>query len=214
MRTFLRLTGYLALGLVLLVVAAYVATGVVGTFQVQRAKERAVSEVTRSLPAADRGAARQQGELRTRLGRLGAPAYTWRELECTFGSIDAGWIIQDHTQVCEVRTVLMYAVPHAAAGDCERVEVPGEAGAAYVVRGASSSFGTTEGNWTCPRGLTGPRSSGAARLLDGTRPDDLGESPGWVVAQTHTPVSDTVIGCSAWGVLFCSTPYDEPVLDS
>jgi hypothetical protein len=52
----------------------------------------------------------------------------------------------------------------------------------------------------------------ASKLLAGTRPSSLSASPSWIVVEARTSLTDSVLGCDPWGVLFCSSPVDEPVL--
>src|SRR5689334_13225577 len=110
MRLALRVLGLGFLGLLALVVAAYVVHGVVGTVTVGRAVAAARSDVDdRRAPAADH-ADRDWVAVRSALARLGAPTYSFSELACDLASSDAGWIVQEYTQECVVRSVDLYPV--------------------------------------------------------------------------------------------------------
>lgn len=208
--------GVVLLGAVLLVVGLYVAHGLAGRHDVREAKERAVEEVSAALPAAERTAARQQAALHARLEVTGEPTYAWRELECSLDSRDAGWIVQDYEQVCGVRTVELYAVDTPRSGSCRDRSLPIDdplLGVARITRGPTASL---QGERPWERSCSGDvlDGLGESRVLSGHRPDDLDASPAWVIAETRTSVSSTVVGCDPWGVAFCEQPFDEPVLPS
>jgi hypothetical protein len=201
---------------VVLVVGAYVVHGVAGTVKVSKAKGRAATDVATALPTSDAEAQRQQARLRLQFGGGSAPAYSWRELDCEIDSNDAGWIVQDYEQDCEVRTVDLFPLTDASPGGCHFVADPGAGEASYrtlVTRGQTSAVtAPIEARTYCPDGLTAPRKVGASRLLDGARPTDLTSSPGWLIAESRTPVSRTTLGCNPWGVVFCGRPVLHPVL--
>ena len=209
MKRFLLVVGTLLLAGVLLVTGLYVAHGVRGSAGLPRLKRQAAVEVTAALPAAGRGADDRQRQVRRRLHDLGRPRYAWSELTCDLSTIDAGWIVQDWVQECEIRTVDLFPVEHAGAGDCQDLLVPD----ADVTRGRAAVLTARRPyRHYCPDGLVRPALLGTTRLLAGRRPRSLSSSPAWVVAQTHTPVSRTVLGCDPWAVPFCEEPVDGPVL--
>jgi hypothetical protein len=215
MRLVLRVLGIGFLGLLTLLVAGYVVHGVVATVSVHRAEAAARSDVAEGLPHAVDLASQDRSAVRAALEHLGAPTHSFSELSCDLGSNDAGWIVEEYTQECVVRSVDLYAVTHGPRR-CESISVDASvAPGTFVVaqRGSTSSLSLTKPYYRmCPDGLTRPSPFGSSRLLSGSRPTDLTASPAWVVAETSTPVSDSVLGCSPWAVIFCGEPVDRPVL--
>ena len=217
----LRVVGLLLLGLLALTVVAYVARGVVGTFPIARAKAEARADAEKGLPRAVEQSRRDRLAVRSALDDLGAPSYSFSELSCDLGTNDSGWIVDEYTQECAVRSVDLYAVDHGPRR-CESVPLDADVtadveapGFAAVERGRTTSLVMAEPYYRmCPDGIVRPSAFGASRLLDGTRPRTLQSSPAWVVAVTSTPVSDSVLGCSPWGIIFCTKPVDRPVLPS
>jgi hypothetical protein len=205
---FLKALAWFVGGIVLLLVTAYVVRGVAGQADVDRAKERAVRELTDAVDAA--GPWTPPARIAGR-----APTYSWREVTCQLGTNDGGWIVNDYTQECTLRAVAL--VPTASAGPGCRSVAPGRpslpAGWA-ATRGPTSALTATDRDYTCPDGLVGPPQYGVTRVLDGRRPGDLSASPGWIVAEKISPLSDSVLGCSPWSVVFCDSPVDEPVLST
>jgi hypothetical protein len=202
---------------VVLVLGWYAVSGVTGTIEVAKAKRQAVTDVATALPASDAQAQRQQERLRAGV-REGAVAYSWRELDCDITSNDAGWIVQDYVQECEVRTVDLFPVPDARPGSCQYVPVPPAVDPAYrshLTRGRTESITAPLQSQTfCPDGLTAPPRLGVSRVLAGSRPQDLSLSPAWLVAESRTPVSRTTLGCNPWGVLLCTQPVHRPLLEA
>ena len=149
------------------------------------------------------------------LADLGTPTYSFSELSCDLGSNDAGWIVQEYTQECVVRSVDLYPVP-SGPPRCASVLVDTTVSPSTLVvvqRGSTSSLSMAKPYYRmCPDGLTRPSQFGSSRILSGSRPTDLSSSPAWVVAETSTPVSESVLGCSPWAVIFCGEPVDRPVL--
>lgn len=200
---------------VALVAGCYVVSGATGTVQLAKAKRQAVTDVATALPASETRARRQQQRLRLFLAGSGRPAYSWRELDCDLTTDDAGWIVQDYVQECQVRTVDLFPEPDARPGDCQYVPLPVDADPSYgshLARGPASAM--TGPGTSCPDGLTAPPRLGVSRVLDGARPPDLGSSPGWLVAETRTPVSRTTLGCSPWGVVCCGEPVHRPLVEA
>lgn len=210
-----KILGLIALTPVVLVAGCYVVKGGVGTVQVAKARRQAVTDVHSALPTSDAAARQQQRRLRSVLADTGRPTYSWRELDCDLVTDDAGWIVQNWVQECEVRTVDLFAVAGTRAGDCQYVPLPPAADPSYrshVTRGPTNAMTTFGGS--CPDGLTAPPRRGVSRVLDGSRPTDLSSSPAWLVAESRTPVSRTVLGCSPWGVVFCGEPVHRAMLGS
>lgn len=216
MRKVTVVIGAIVLTPVLLVAGGYVVSGIVGTVHVAKAKRQAADDIERALPASDAEAARHQVQLRGSLSDLGSPSYSWRELHCDLSSNDAGWIVQNYEQDCRVRSVDLIPVAEASPGDCETLPSRTASDAALrtrVSRGPGDVLSRPDALRSyCADGLTGPPRLGVSRVIDGERPGDLTSSPGWVVAETTTPVSRTELGCSPWGVIFCESPVDEPVM--
>ena len=215
MRLALRVLGIGLLGLLALLTTGYVVRGVVGTVAVSRAEAAARSDVAEGLPRAVDRAGRDRLAVRSALGHLGQPTYSFSELSCDLGSNDAGWIVEEYTQECVVRSIDLYAVP-SGPRRCASVLVDPPVSPATIVvvqRGSASSLSSAKPYYRmCPDGLTRPSQFGSSRILSGSRPPDLSSSPAWVVAETSTPVSDSVLGCSPWAVIFCGEPVDRPVL--
>ena len=154
----------------------------------------------------------------------GRPAYAWRELQCDLDSVDAGWIVQDYTQECRIRSVDLIPSTRAPGNRCQWSSIPPLSttpgpgneplyGAAARI-GPSSAFDEERPyRFGCPDGIVGPPKYGASRLLNGSRPTSLDESPAWIVVTVDTDVSTTTLGCDPWALLFCDEPVDEPVLE-
>lgn len=216
MKRFLVGCGALLALCLLLVVGLYVVTGVQETFDVRAAEQQAVAEIEEALPDAERRADRLQRSVRAAMGR-GAPEHSWRELSCSFSTIDAGWIVQDYEQVCELHTVDLFPVDDVpASGACDDVPEPVTVDHPLVVtlnHGPTGAL-TADNPWRsrCPSGITEPALPGSTRVLAGGRPDSLSASPAWIVAETRTPVSRTTLGCHPWKPIFCSTPVEAPAL--
>jgi hypothetical protein len=222
MKKFLRGCATVVLALVLLAVIAYVAHGLQGMAEVSRAKHQAADDVAAALPTSEQRADRTREEVRAAVGgRWGQPTYAWRELVCDLRSVDAGWIVQSYRQECRVRTVDLVPAARVDSEECDWL--PSSALAAVqddpmpptvtIMRGPSSAFDEQHPyRKGCPDGILAPPQLGTTRLLSGSRPTSLDGSPAWVVISVDTQVSSTDLGCSPWGVVFCSQPVDEPVL--
>ena len=217
MKRFLRWCAYVVLAFLALVVAVYVAHGLSAQSEVNAAKRQAAADLVAALPESELQATRDRDRARS-LGHLGAPAYAWQELVCQLDTSESGWIVEDYVQECQVRSVDLYPATGPTSGDCLYQPLPvdndGSPVAVSAVRGPSSALESDE-PWaaSCPDWLLSPAAAGSSRLLQGRRPTDLSSSPAWVVVSTGTDVSSTSLGCSAWGLLFCSAPVDDPVLD-
>ena len=221
MKRFLRWCAYLALSFVVLVVALYLAHGLSGRAEVRAAQQQASADLTAALPVAEPQATEERHRARG-LTRLGIPTYAWQEVVCQLNTREGGWIVQDYVQECEIRSVDLYPTTGPDSGSCEYQPPPlGEATSAAATplivsidRGPASGFESEE-PWarSCPDWVLTPAQAESSRLLTGRRPAELSASPAWVVVSTHTPVSSTSLGCSPWGLLFCSAPVDDPVLD-
>lgn len=216
----MRIPAYAVLGVVALMGILYLVQGVVGSAHVSAAKTQAAEDLVAALPAGERRAVRDGEQVRAGLARLGAPEYAWQELVCELDTNDVGWIVDEYVQRCHVRSVDLFPVERAAPGICEDVYVTDTfaanvSGIVRVRRGRSTDLASAR-PWQrmCPDGLVGPPLLGTSRSLRGHRPGTLSSSPAWVVAETETPVSRTVLGCDPWTVLFCSEPVDAPVMGS
>lgn len=214
----MRVLGYLVLfgflGIVLLAGTVYVVHGISASADVRAAEQQAVADIEQALPGAQEESSRQRDAVLRQLDDdLGTATYSWQELTCGLSTHDAGWIVEDYVQTCSVRSVDLVAEPGTTAS-CRTVELPRPPDYptdVSVVRGPSGAL-SDELAYPCPGGLTAPPASGASRLLSGDRPHDLDASPSWTVVETRVPVSETVLGCSPWGIVFCSSPVDEPLL--
>jgi hypothetical protein len=219
MKTFLRVTGRVVLILLATLVAAYALKGLVGTAEVARTKERVRADIERGLPAGVGDATKGQKVLRQQLREYGEPTHSWRELRCDFSSRDSGWIALSYQQDCVVRAVDLYAAQNTNTTGAACDDLPAESSlgapqySGRVVLGPTTALTADERDWRCPGDLVvGTNRFHATRALSGARPRSLSSSPAWVVVETTTEVSSTDIGCNPWGVIFCSQPYDEPVL--
>jgi hypothetical protein len=220
-----------AFGVVAVVLAAgvvYVVHGLRGAAAVAQAKQDAASELAAALPASTQQAARDRDRIRTGVvAAWGRPAYSWQELVCVLDSRDAGWIVQSYTQECQVRSVDLIPATRAKGAQCEWLPPPSTTpsegsgtdpaaeplSGADIRRGPSTAFDEAHPfRWGCPGGILAPTTSGASRLLSGSRPANLDESPAWVVVTVYTDVSSTDLGCDPWTLLFCTEPVDRPVL--
>lgn len=211
MRRILKVIGLLVAGLVALVATVYVVHGLSGMRQVAVAKEHAVAELDEALATARPDAV---AEHHRAAATLGPPTYDWQEVVCELSTNDAGWIVNDYVQECSLRVVTLLESRDASTG-CKRLAVPESSGQSTIVaiwRAPASALESEEYESGCPSGLLTPGFRSASRLLDGTRPRDLDESPSWIVVESRTSLTDSVLGCSPWGVVFCSAPVDEPVL--
>jgi hypothetical protein len=221
MRTALRFFGLGLLSLLGLVVLVYVFKGVVGTVAVASAEHQARVDIEEALPVSQGTAERDRDAVRAALAQgdpeLAAPTYSFTELTCRLASHDSGWIAQDYYQDCEVRTVDLYAVADGPEECDYDAELTGSqevaVGSVTVHRAAADALDRAE-PWErmCPDGVVAPSRFGAGKVLDGARPADLGASPGWVLVETATPVSETTLGCNPWGIVFCGEPVSEPTL--
>lgn len=216
MRRLLRGCATVLAVLVLVVVSGYVVHGLSGLGEVRAAKRQAVADIEQGLGGADRLVSRHEVRVRRELG-LGEPAYRWHELSCSLSTRDAGWMVQSYTQVCEVRAVELHPLDSAGTR-CEDVLLSPTLGAeigahARVVRGPSAALSDSR-PWEhqCPSNVARPDRVGETRQISGDRPGSLSGSPGWLAVTASASVGETDLGCSPWGVLFCSAPVDEPVL--
>ena len=214
----LRGCAFVILTIVLLVAGSYVARGVVGAAKVSQARHRAAANLVESLPSAQRQATRDRERMREALGpRWGRASYSWQELVCELDHEDSGWIVENYTQECRIRSVELMAFAKVSRPDCERPPVLGPSGEqAYqpeVFLGPTHAFHDEHPFRSgCPDGIVKEPKYGASRLLEGHRPTSLDESPAWVVGIVYTDVSRTSLGCDPWAVPFCTAPVDEPIL--
>jgi hypothetical protein len=218
MRTVLRWCAYVALALVLLVVAGYVIRGLNEAADVAAAKKRAAAELAAALPASQERAVRDRDRVRAAVvARWGRPTYAWQELVCSLDTVDAGWIVQSYTQECRIRSVDLIPTTSADGDRCEWTPVPQTKG--EPVSGVAATIGPSNAfdedhpyRFGCPGGIVAPPTGGASKLLTGSRPKDLDASRAWIVVTTDTSVSSTDLGCDPWAIPFCSSPADRPVL--
>jgi len=231
MNRLLRVCAYLVLAVVVLVAGAYVVHGLHGVAQVSQAKQQAAADLADALPTAERQAIRDRDAVRkVTATNWGRPAYAWQELTCGLNTVEGGWIVEYYTQECQIHSVDVFPAARTAARgeggvpgwDCDfsslDLEFSDDPRAsrvpwAEVESGPSSALaGESPADAGCPDDLLGPSRSGVSRLLSGARPASLAESPAWTVVTVSTEVSTTDLGCSPWGVLFCSAPVEHPVL--
>lgn len=221
MRSVNRVLGFVVLAVVGLLASGYALFGVVGTIEVAVAKHQARSDVEGALPLSQRRAELDRDSARAALASkdpaLTSPTYSFTELDCHIESNDAGWMVQDYYQECDVRTVDLYAVadgPAECDDEYDAVGTPAEAAGHVVVHTARAEALDSDEPWRhmCPDGVVAPSRSGASRVLAGARPADLDASPGWVMVETTTPVSETTLGCNPWAIIFCTEPVTGPAL--
>jgi hypothetical protein len=229
-----RLTGvksllrWFAIGLAVLVVllaAAYVGHGLHGAVQVENAKKAAVAQLAAALPDSKAQSIRDRDQARDRyVVSWGRPAYAWQELVCELDTVDSGWIVQEYTQQCRIRSVDL--IPTATSGRDGRcvstqfpAATPGAAPESAWQYGALATVGPSGAfddqhpyRHGCPGGIVEPSPYATTVLLTGRRPASLDASPGWIVVDLTTHVSTTTLGCSPWALLFCSEPVDHPVV--
>lgn len=214
----MRVIACVVLGGVALLGVLYVVRGLVGTAHVAAAKKQAAADLAAALPTSERRATVNRRQVRASLDRLGAPAYSWQELVCELDTNDVGWIVDEYVQQCDIRSVDLIPAAQAAPGDCEYLSLPEasketRSGTVAVWRGRSTVLDSeSPGARMCPDGLTGPPLIGTSRMLEGRRPRGLSSSAAWIVVETVTPVSRTVLGCDPWTVGFCTAPVDAPVM--
>jgi len=219
MRRFLRVIAIaVAVGVALLTIL-YLTQGLVGRGRVEEAKEQATADLAAALPSAQLQATAERDRVRASLSQLGAPTHSWQELVCELDTNDRGWIVDEYVQQCNIRIVDLVPTTGVATSDCEHLYFPDAISAANVVVGVwrgRSTVLAAQRPWLqgCPDGLTGPPLIGASRLLQGRRPENLSSSSEWIVIETLTPVSRTVLGCDPWAILFCSSPVDSPVMSA
>ena len=214
MRRLLRAIGLVLAGIVTLVVAAYVAIGLSGMAQVSDAKKQAVAELDSALAKTEASAAAEHDRLLA--AEAPDPAYSWREVVCELTTNDAGWMVDDYVQECSLRSVRLTPA-HDVAGTCDLLDtrfVEGSPSTSVVAwRGPGPELEADSHVPGCPSGLTAPGPGDVSRILEGTRPSNLSSSASWVMVEARTPLSETILGCDPWAVIFCSSPVDAPVLE-
>lgn len=128
---------------------------------------------------------------------------SWSQVVCEMASNDSGWMVNDYTQRCSRRVVDIY--PASVQQRAERLDDPDHA--LRVVECSDASC--------LPKPVTSTGATGFGSQV-GTEPvstgqADVGEGSHTVVT-VHGPTSYSVLGCSPWGIVFCSEPVDQPVL--
>lgn len=223
MTRLLRSCAVLVLAVPLALGAAYVAIGLSGTAEVGAAKERAVADVAAALPQATRSVERQRrAVLRAVEGRWGSPSHSWRELTCALEDHEGGLIVQDYYQECSLRTVDLIPTDRAASHQtapefCVGRRIPRLRGATGAERaeaylGSAAALTNDPYASSCPDGVIDAPAAGVSRMLEGARPSALAPGSTWTVVVVETVVSTSTLGCSPWGLLFCSAPVDSPVM--
>jgi hypothetical protein len=143
-----RLVGWLAIvfaALVLLMSAAYVASGVHGTIVLAKAKKKAVSDLAAELPGGKVEAVRDRDQVRAAYrATWGPPEYAWQELVCELDTVDVGWIADHYTQRCRIRSVDLIPTT-ATSGRCSRAPLPTTAPAPAPSTTTTSTPGTNPG---------------------------------------------------------------------
>lgn len=199
----LRWIGLSLVGLVALVVLVYGLRGLWGTWKVSQAKDEARSTVAQQ--ERDSGDVDLQAK-KTR-ETLGKPLASWSQVVCELNTHDSGWMVNEYYQRCSLQAVDVYpademerARPLTDRDD--RIEVAKwsdktKAPAPLPAESDTAGFGS--------RAATAPRWA-----VEG----DLDRGEEYTMVTVSGPESDPVLGCSPWGVLFCSEPVDHPVVPS
>ncbi len=229
--------GLVISAVLLLIGVVYVAQGLHGVADLSRAKRRAQADLTAALPAAKEQSVRDRDEARTvTFEKWGRPSSAWQELTCNLDTVDAGWIVQKYTQSCRIQSVDLFATSTTgvagasgaapadgvAGGGCDYSSLSilfpddplaGQVPWTTVESGPASSLGAEDPlAQGCPDDVLSASVAGESRLVQGARPSSLDESPEWVVVTVSTDVSVSDLGCNPWGVLFCTSPVDDPVI--
>lgn len=213
--------------LVAIVVMLYLVINIAGLVSA-RSKRAAVSdqitqrisaELTQSQQRADAVADRVETD----------PTHAWTAQQCGFSTNDAGWIVQDHREVCTLETARAWKVSSEVearallgglvqAGTkpmgneaCRTYEVSHSIGEQDVFADSQMRFlyvgPASEGSRYCdPTESTfEPR-----RSISGKIPT-LDPSHGWLVVMQTDDLVDEVIGCLHWSVILCDNPFgDDP----
>lgn len=197
-RTFMRWTGIVALGLVAVIVAVYVAKGVIGTVQVGGAKDDARESVGQL--ARDTGDVNRQ--VATNRETLGTPLQSWSQVVCELTSNDAGWIVQSWEQGCSLEQVDVYS-----AGDFDRAE---------SLRDVDPRVDVTD--WSDEPARPPLPAQDVRRLwLHLGEPADVGRAGGPRQRGSHPRHGERARRrdgprLQPWGVVFCEEPVDRPVM--
>lgn len=197
MTTFMRWTGRILAGFLALVVLAYVAHGVWGTWQVHQAKDDA-RETVRMLQR-DTGITDQV--VKDNRAVLGQPEQSWSQVVCRLGTNDAGWIVQDYTQRCSRQVVDLY--PASKQQLAEGLGEPGDD--IRVTQCAGTSCGPVPESGSS--GFGARAATPAVWEVQG----DLGAGD-YTMVVVEGPVGQSVLGCHPWKIVFCNGPVDRPVL--
>lgn len=198
MKTFLLWTVRVIAGLLAFVVLVYVGHGLWGMGQVQEAKGEAREDVR--MLQRDTGTTDQI--VKDNRAALGEPQRSWSQVVCEVGSNDSGWIVNDYTQRCSRLVVDVYA-----SSVQQRAEDLGDRSQGVQVQECTTT--------TCLQPVTESSNKGFGSRV-GTEPkwtkqDDVSEGSHTVVT-VKGPESNSVLGCSPWGIVFCSAPVDHPVM--
>lgn len=210
MDRFLRTLGALLLGLLALLVLGYMIYAGAGVLEANANKRQARDEIDRSLPGARERLAEQHELLRTAAGAHEA-RWTWTELVCAWETVEGGLIVTDYVQVCRVQMVDLVPDTTTNAPTCVAHTPAATEGLEIVssvmrIRPAQARPG--KGALGCPDDLTTAEATAPHRILEGRRPDDLGDAPAWHVLRTEVPLTRTSIGCHRWSLIFCDRPGD------
>ena len=197
MRAVARWVGRIFLGVVALVVGLYVVQGVVGTWEVRQAK----AEARESVRTIEGDTTATDAAVDVTREALGEPVRSWSQVVCTIESHDAGWIVQDYVQRCSREVVDIHR------GDLERrAEGVGEPDQDIRVEVCADRECVPEP----VAQVEESRVRGAGTAPDWGARAELGEGSHTVVTVTG-PATEVVLGCSPWGVVFCTVPVDGPV---
>lgn len=203
MRTVLRWIGLSLVGLVALVVILYGLRGLWGTWKVSQAKDDARSTVAHQ----QRDSSQVDLQVEKNRETLGKPLASWSQVVCELNTHDSGWMVDEYYQRCTLQAVDVYpademerARPLTDRDD--RIEVAKwsdktKAPAPLPAESDTAGFGS--------RAATSPQWSGKGDLEDGET---------YTVVTVSGPDSEPVLGCSPWGILFCTEPVDHPVVPS
>ena len=204
MRLLLRIVA----GVLALVVVAYLAVNVAVLLEARQQRADIADRVTAELEEAVPRAADRQRDLVGAAGR--EPDAHWIDQACRFETDDAGWMVQGHREVCEVRGVTAWRVSTPDEG-LSLLAVEGEGSSAYdgcqrlgTVDGAAVTYvdpATADGEPWCAGTLAAGRPVAGERV-------GLGDDQ-WVVAVDEAPLVDVAIGCAHWSVIFCDNPFGD-----
>lgn len=210
---------------VALAVTMYLVVNVAGVIsaKVKRAElsDQLTARIAQELPGAGEPARAVAG------GVDQSPTHEWVAQHCDFTTTDAGWIVQNHREVCVLESVHVWKVASEAEarsllgdfvspqtrtyanGACYRYQV------ADFLRGRESLSGSeltfhyiapaAQGSrWCAPTN----KPYQERRSVVGEIPT-LDDSQGWLVVVQSDELVDEAIGCVHWSIIFCDNPFGD-----